>query len=202
MNKSIKDYKAIILDMDGTMYFQFPLRVCMACSLLVYYTIHFWRIKELFLIKQFRGLREKGLLKKSENFVDEETKKIIDFWIYEYPLRFIRMFRDKKLIEMVNKLKLRGTMIIVYSDYYVYDKVKTIDVNIDYCFYSGDKIVNCLKPNSSGLRNILKEIEVESCDCLFIGDRYEKDGVCAKTVGMDFIILGKNPLSRISFYNS
>ncbi|MBQ7562619.1 MAG: HAD family hydrolase [Lachnospiraceae bacterium] len=60
--KSISDiyqYKAVVWDLDGTLYFQKKLRFIMACELLKYYLSHPSRIRELLAIKRFRKIREK-----------------------------------------------------------------------------------------------------------------------------------------------
>ncbi|MCR5356869.1 MAG: HAD family hydrolase [Lachnospiraceae bacterium] len=56
--KPISEYKALVFDLDGTLYYQDRLRIKMAWMLLSYYLCHFWRIKELFIIKDFRKIRE------------------------------------------------------------------------------------------------------------------------------------------------
>ncbi|MCR5603915.1 MAG: HAD family hydrolase [Lachnospiraceae bacterium] len=59
MNKKINEYKALVFDLDGTLYYQRQLRLKMAWMLGNYYLCHFWCIKELFIIKKFREVREK-----------------------------------------------------------------------------------------------------------------------------------------------
>lgn len=59
MNKKINEYKALVFDLDGTLYYQRQLRLKMAWMLGSYYLCHFWRIKELLIIKKFREVREK-----------------------------------------------------------------------------------------------------------------------------------------------
>ena len=58
INKKITEYKALVFDLDGTLYFQRQLRLKMAWMLGSWYLCHFWRIKELFIIKRFREIRE------------------------------------------------------------------------------------------------------------------------------------------------
>ncbi len=59
MKKKLTEYKAVVFDLDGTLYYQRKLRIKMAWMLLSYYLCHFWRIKEVFVIKKFREVREK-----------------------------------------------------------------------------------------------------------------------------------------------
>lgn len=59
MKKKLTEYKAVVFDLDGTLYYQRQLRIKMAWMLLSFYLCHFWRIKELFIVKKFREVREK-----------------------------------------------------------------------------------------------------------------------------------------------
>lgn len=58
MARPFTDYKAVIFDMDGTLYFQLPLRLRMAGKLAAYYLRHPLRYQELLAIKTFREIRE------------------------------------------------------------------------------------------------------------------------------------------------
>ncbi len=58
-HKKITEYKAVIFDLDGTLYFQTKLRLIMACCLGGYYVSHFWKFKELLALKKFREVRER-----------------------------------------------------------------------------------------------------------------------------------------------
>jgi hypothetical protein len=62
--KVISDYKAFILDMDGTLYYQIPVRICMAVELFFYYICHLNKISDLFLIYAYRKNSELGILQK------------------------------------------------------------------------------------------------------------------------------------------
>ncbi len=57
-NKSLSEYRAVIFDLDGTLYFQTKLRLMMACRLGGYYCTHFWKMKDLLILKRFREVRE------------------------------------------------------------------------------------------------------------------------------------------------
>jgi FMN phosphatase YigB (HAD superfamily) len=54
LRKKLSDYRAIIFDFDGTLYYQAPLQVCMAFELAVYYLVHIARVRELFMLRSYR----------------------------------------------------------------------------------------------------------------------------------------------------
>jgi putative hydrolase of the HAD superfamily len=203
MRKKPDDYRALVLDMDGTLYRQLPVRLCMALSLLVYYCVHPGKVKELLALKEFRKLRERGSFTESEDFEEQQyryisersgldtgaVKRLVSYWMLERPLKYIRRFRNRKLLSRVEALRKKGALVIVYSDYPVTDKLKAVGLRADHAFCAQDDIIRCLKPCGKGLANIIKLIGVPAEEMLFIGDRYEKDGLCAASVGMDAWII-------------
>ena len=194
LNKRLSEYKIIILDMDGTLYYQIPLRFCMFFELMLYYIFHFSRINELFMLYKFRKSYDKGFI--------EQENYVIKYWMQEKPLKYISLFRDKKLLRLMGDLQKGGAKIAIYSDYPVKQKIKSFpDFSVKYFFCASDEIIQCLKPDPKGLKNILYKFGEKAENCLFIGDRYEKDGKCAEDAGTDYIILDKIPFMRnISLY--
>ncbi|MCR4740430.1 MAG: HAD family hydrolase [Lachnospiraceae bacterium] len=63
---SVFDHKAVVWDLDGTLYFQRDMRIRMAAALLLYYLIHPFSVRELLAVKRFREIRE-AWSKKDEN---------------------------------------------------------------------------------------------------------------------------------------
>jgi hypothetical protein len=53
----------------------------------------------------------------------EFLQKIFRYWMQEKPLCYIRWFRDKKLLRLVQSLRNIGVKIVVYSDYPVKSKI-------------------------------------------------------------------------------
>lgn len=199
--KNLSEYKAWVLDFDGTLYYQLPLRICMALALLAHYATHPRKISELILIQNYRQLREKLFAADKKDFyilqlekISEkykisvsETEKLLEFWFFEKPLRFIKKFQRKNLIDSVIKHQRLGVKMIVYSDYPVNKKISAIDFKPDYTFYSNDDLIKCMKPDSAGLKNILTALKLKPNEVLFIGDRDDRDGLCAKNAGVDYL---------------
>lgn len=75
-NHPLKSYRAIVFDLDGTLYFQTKLRLMMACRLGGYYCTHFWKLKDLFAIKKFREVREHWdeIIKSSKDGLTQESQ--------------------------------------------------------------------------------------------------------------------------------
>ena len=199
-------YKAVIADMDGTLYFQTPMRMHMMCSILLFCLTHPFKAKEILLIRKYRKLYAKGMDHTgrcsvlSEEFGLDKTRveKIIQKWMIDHPLRYVRRFNDKDLLVVLNNLKSRGYKTIVYSDYPVSAKLEALDFMPDAAYSADD--VGCLKPSPEGLLGICEKHGLDVKKCFFIGDKYEKDGKCAENAGMEYMILPQRKFKRRKFY--
>lgn len=198
--KKIFDYKAWVLDFDGTLFYQLPMRVFMAAWLVLYYFPRPHRWKEIFLLLEYRRLREKLFAADSTNShqlqlenlsarYNMSTEKILSVmqdWMIDKPKFFIKTFQRKKLIAAVQSAKLRGVKIVIYSDNPVAEKIKALDFVPDFAFWSDDDLIKCMKPNPKGLRNIIRLLKLNREEILYIGDRDDRDGACAKSAGVDY----------------
>lgn len=178
IRRPLDSYKAYILDMDGTLYRQLPVRFCMAFSLAFYYIRHIGRLHEIFEIRRFRNGIENGRL--------EPAGGTVKYWMEEAPLKYIKLFKNKKLIYFIEAQKRRGALIVVYSDHPAKEKCAALNLRADYIFCALDEEINCLKPDASGLRYIASLLKLNTEDIVYIGDRPEKDGLCAAALGIDY----------------
>ena len=108
--KIVSDIDACIVDMDGTLYFQGPVRRAMALRLGSFYLTHLFRIKELAALKLYREVREKEMFSGEDDFegkqfeyvadkcgIDRErVEKTVSHWMHEVPLSLISKNRDEK----------------------------------------------------------------------------------------------------------
>lgn len=190
----VTNYKAYIVDLDGTLYYQPSLRLYMAFHIVKHLICHPFSLKDIYVVYRYRKLREKGTL--SGGLSNSSEEAIIHGWMIETPLIYIKKTRDKTLIDFLNNRALEGAGIIVYSDYPTREKLSVLSLNFKSSYHSGQTLINCLKPDTKGLLNILETEGLDPRDCLFIGDRMEKDGLCARGAGMDYLILPRKRSPR------
>ncbi|MCR5421463.1 MAG: HAD family hydrolase [Lachnospiraceae bacterium] len=228
MGRPVNQYKALVFDLDGTLYYQKKLRIKMAWMIGSYYLCHFWRIKELFIIKKFREVREdwdkedkyksyktisgsgaeKGLEERQYlcvadlmGTVPERVKNLVETWIYEKPLKLIYITRDRELISFIKERRKKGQKIIVFSDYPIEDKLKVLELGVDGMYASTDDRIKELKPSPKGLFLIMEDHKLDSSDILMIGDRMSRDGEAAINANCDYIILPGTKRKRMLIYN-
>ena len=194
--KKLSDYQAIIVDLDGTLYYQKPVRIAMLKTML----LHFWRFRDFLIIKRYRELFERGLNKQERlSRLPENAPSVVQEWMIKRALPYLTRYRDNALISLLNETKKNGKTIIVYSDYPVIEKLAAVGFTPDQAYSSND--VGCMKPNPDGIIRILQTQGLNPGDCIVIGDREEKDGALARNMGANALILPANEEERKEIYH-
>lgn len=229
-NKKITEYRAVVFDLDGTLYFQRKLRLTMACRLAFYYLCHPFHIKELLVLKEFRTVREhwdelskraedrQNMNLKSPRSLDtaqylyvaekmhvkaETVEQVVQTWIYENPLSALQKSRDEAIAELIKKLKEKNLFVLIFSDYPVKEKLSALGLITlaDGMYSAVDERLMELKPSPKGLKLIMEDFHLEASQILMVGDRFSKDGMSAVNAGTDYLILGKTKASRSVVYD-
>ena len=212
--RPFKDYELYVFDLDGTLYFQKELRLIMAGRLLGYYICHPFSVKELLIVKKFREVRDgwsdlSGDVDKKQymavakafNTDAVAVEKVIRRWIYVNPLDAVAKSKDKKLIEVIEKLHELGKRVVIFSDYPTEDKLKALGVRADGQYCSSDNAIGALKPSGRGLKVIMNDFSTDNKDVIMVGDRLEKDGMSAADAGCDYLILERGRKKRSMQYD-
>jgi FMN phosphatase YigB (HAD superfamily) len=195
------DLKGVICDLDGTLYRQKPVRLHMFFALLGHYVAHIDKLQQLYGIYLFRKIREREDFRQTSyssqiEYVSEKVKlgkeeldNVIQYWMFEYPLRWVGRYADNYLISKLKEVQDRGVKVIIYSDYPADDKLEVLGIKPDYVFYPGISGIDSLKPSKEAMDLIVREVGIASGELVYIGDRQEKDGVSAQLVGISFALV-------------
>jgi phosphoglycolate phosphatase/putative hydrolase of the HAD superfamily len=208
--------KAVVFDVDGTLYTQSKMRKQMLFALLSYYLIRPWKIKELKMLSDFRKERESKAgfagtdLENAQyewcaqkgKYSTEKLKQVIEHWMFKFPNQYLSDCIYPGTKSFFEALKKKGYLIAIYSDYKAEAKLKAMNLSADLIVASTDSHIDRLKPDPKALNYIAKKFSLQPEECLFIGDRQELDGQCAINAGWPYLIVNKQPFNSFSFYSN
>lgn len=215
-NISFNDLELVIFDVDGTLYNQSLLRKKMLFSLASYFLFRPWKISELQILYHFRKEREKKAgfsgpdlaeqqylwCQKKVNKPIEKIKEIVNKWIFNIPMQFLRECSYPGIHFFFDTLTRKNIRIAIYSDYNSLDKLNTLGLHGDLLVSSTDANINAMKPNSKGLNFIKSKLNVsDGSKCLFFGDRIELDGECAENAQIPFFLVERKAAANSLYKN-
>ncbi|MEM6345838.1 MAG: HAD family hydrolase [Bacteroidota bacterium] len=207
------DLRMLIFDLDGTLYSLSPLRSLVVRDLLLYYALRPHRWRELQIIRTFRALREALGDQPHQNIAQYQyeitaqatgteitkVKKTIEAWMISRPIKHLRAIQYEEASLIFAALREADIKIAIFSDFPAKAKVQGMGLEADYILDATQPEIDQLKPHPAGLRHLLAISGLEAHQCLFVGDRDDRDGEAARRVNMPYWILpsGERPLSSL-----
>ncbi len=202
--------RAVLFDVDGTLYHQRVLRSLMAFDLSLlplaarsyrsaYRT---WRI-----LTYFRRVREElrqtgearncqatlQYMEAAQRSGEEPglVEAVVTDWIYQRPLKYLKFCRRRGLAEFLTYLQSTGKQVGVFSDYPSHEKLRALglaeQMSLELC--ATDPAINAFKPHPKGFLHACTIWGLSPEEVLYIGDRPQVDAVGAARAGMPCAIL-------------
>ncbi|GJL60554.1 MAG: hypothetical protein NPIRA03_34110 [Nitrospirales bacterium] len=210
--KDVHQIRAILLDLDGTLYHQRSLRGLMALELStapatlgsIREALRIWRI-----LKCFREGREAlramkdpcvplvglqySLVAERVCVTSREVEMVVREWMYRRPLKYLRICRRRGMEEFFQLAAERGLRTGVFSDYPVREKLQGLGIHVpltvELC--GTDPEINALKPNPKGFLYACRLWNLDPEQVLYVGDRHDVDACGAKAAGMPYVIFSR-----------
>lgn len=194
-----KDYKAVIFDLDGTLYdnscLMWMLPVAELCTGHIGYLKRERALRKAISTRHFGT--EEAFYQELFHAISAQHPEQAERWYRQHylPLQagIIRRFRKPYpwVKPRLEALRQQGVRLVLYSDYGGTEKKllalgidpKTFDLIVDAPSLGG------LKPNEENAHAILDKLQVQPEETLFVGDRDDCDGETARRVGADFELI-------------
>lgn len=203
--------RCVVFDLDGTLYYQRPVRIQMARKLLmnairerngwrdINMLRHFRKNREVLAEHSQKKIREAQYAATSQAFGvgTDAVATVVRRWMEVAPLEVLSAARFGDIEIFFAALRKRGIKIGIFSDYPIEAKLTALGLHADAICCSTEPDVDCLKPGTIGLKKLLDMLQVEPRDCVMIGDREDRDGACARSLDIPFLLC-----NRRDFYSS
>jgi putative hydrolase of the HAD superfamily len=211
--------RAVLFDLDGTLYRQQRMRLLMAAEL---FTLAIRN--PLAAPRRLRGLSEyrkaqEWLRHRSTNGINSsaasdqlemaarraglssaELKSLTTEWMLTRPLKYLPFCRAGGLIALLDFLETRQVHLGVLSDYPAVAKLRALGLanRFPLVLCSTDPDIGAFKPNPRGFLAACHRWGLRPREVLVVGDRPDVDAAGAAAAGMPCIIIGKRSSSLLN----
>jgi HAD superfamily hydrolase (TIGR01509 family) len=201
--------KAVIFDVDGTLYHQTPLRRAMLLRLVRTHLVHpvqGWRT--LRTLSAYRRAQEALRGELSGDVAGDQITMAcertgsdraavlgcVERWMEQEPLSLLPGCRHAGLVEFLHACRARGLRLAALSDYPASAKLRALGIadlfEIDLCAQVPE--VGVFKPHPRGLLVVTERLGLTPDQCLYVGDRADVDAAAAAAAGMPCAIVTRN----------
>lgn len=202
--------KAVIFDVDGTLYDQTKLRLRMVKDMFACVLRQPNRFSELRILWRFRSMRAKHAAEapsdlesqqyawaaQAEGVSPERVRKVVKEWMFKRPLAYLGSCRYPGAQDLFSQFQRRCIPIGIFSDYPAIEKLLALGLTAQVVVSATSAEVNRLKPDPTGLLVAAAKLGTPVTECLFVGDQEAKDGACARRAGMPYLILASRRKNR------
>jgi phosphoglycolate phosphatase/putative hydrolase of the HAD superfamily len=206
------DLRALVFDVDGTLYDQRAMRLAMLRRLAAACVRNPRSgARTLRVIRAYRRAQEEmrhapassGLLSDAQidlacarsGLSRQLVGDTVAEWMDRAPLGIIARFILPGLPELLAAAEKRGIACAVVSDYPALDKLRALGIDRYFrvVVSAQDPQVAAFKPSPAGLLHALRELGTAPEHAVYVGDRQDVDLVTARRAGTGFVLVGRGP---------
>lgn len=203
--------RAVLFDLDGTLYAQKPIQLRMAMELAL---LPLRRpLAAMGIIRALRSYRHaqealrgadpvQGSLAdaqvahaaRASGLPAGEVAALVDEWMIRRPLKYLRAQLAPGTLELLAQLQGAGVRVGLLSDYPATDKLRALGLADRFApvLCSSDPAINRFKPDPRGFQVAAEIWGLPPEQVLMVGDRHEVDLAGARAAGMPCVLVG-NP---------
>jgi len=211
--------RAILFDLDGTLYRQGQIRAIMAARLARHCLAAPREARSLLAgLRAFRNAQEVvrqrldvgidvaseqlRLAAEQTGLSEERIATWVRRWMDEEPLRHLTGAMRSGLPTLLSSARRQGVELAVVSDYPTERKLVAMGIRryFSTTVFAQDAEVGCFKPSPRGLTVALERLGFAPEAAVYVGDRPEVDAVAAQRAGMRCVILGSGARGAATSY--
>jgi HAD superfamily hydrolase (TIGR01549 family) len=197
--------RALLVDIDGTLYHQGRVRLGMMWLLARAYLFRPVEGRRVMrALSAYRHAQESLRATASDPAIDQrqlqwaaahcgltrdDLQQQTDRWMVNEPLALLKRARRAGVTETFAELKTRGWKIAAVSDYPASRKLEALELDVDAIACAQDPDVQRFKPSPAGIEAALRRLQIDPQDAIYIGDREEVDAVAARAAHVCSLIL-------------
>jgi HAD superfamily hydrolase (TIGR01549 family) len=201
--------RAVVFDLDGTLYWQMPLRALMMIELVAlpfvaprlapqrFRALSAYRRAQEELrghgAAEFVGAAQVQRAAREANIPAQEVEALVEEWMIRRPLKYLRRLRAAGLEDILGLLDRRGVPAGVFSDYPAEAKIAALGLSGRFAFAlsSSDPKIGAFKPHPRGFLRACECLHLRPAEVLMVGDRADTDAAGAAAAGMPCVIIGR-----------
>jgi HAD superfamily hydrolase (TIGR01549 family) len=202
------EIRAVVLDVDGTLYAQGPVRRAMLARLarahwrrpltgreVTRILTAYRRAQESLRASAFEGdvTAAQVDLAARESGVDAATvAACVDQWMETAPLDLVAASARDGLADALDAMATSGLKLAVVSDYPAHRKLEALGIadRFDVIVSAQDERVQTFKPNPRGILVALRDLGVAPSEALYVGDREDVDAPAAAAAETRCVLIG------------
>jgi len=201
--------RALLFDLDGTLYRQGPVRRAMLWRILRAHGAAPWQgVRTFRLLAAYRHAQERCRLEQREacdlyerqiaqacaasGANEADLRALIERWMEREPLDLVARRVRSGAQELMQAARERGMRLGVVSDYPAHAKLKAMGLadSLDVVICAQDPDVGWFKPHPAGICVALKRLDMAPEQALYVGDRPDVDAPAARAAGVACVIIG------------
>jgi len=202
--------RAVLFDLDGTLYDQRRMRTLMAMELAAmllrrpFQAPRDWRTLAAFRkaqesLRHGRRARSGPAAQLEEAAARlrmplAEVEAVTTEWMMERPLKHMARCRAAGTIELLASLQARGIEMGVLSDYPAAAKLQALGIasSFSVVLCATDPEIGAFKPDPRGFLAAADRWQLPPAEVLMVGDRADADAAGASAAGMPCVIIGRS----------
>jgi HAD superfamily hydrolase (TIGR01509 family) len=209
---TLEGVRAVLFDVDGTLYRQTPVRLAMALELAALPVAgrgprEVRRIVSC--LREYRRAHEElrtarprhpDVARRQLELAAERSGTTVTFaaqtvadWMCRQPLKYVRLARRPGIDRLLARLSERGLALGVLSDYDPRAKLAALGLEryFSIMLCTTDPEIDALKPDPRGFLRAATVWGVAPGEILYVGDRPEVDAAGARAAGLACVIIGR-----------